>query len=88
MFICLSKIAKINSNSETIYIQSLIVETFIQCCSSLGKRKFRTDSRLTHDVHLWQHRLWSFQGRDTKLESFLAKNQLQSNEITKFGELE
>ena len=26
----------------------------------------------------------SFQGRDTKLERFLAKNQLYSNEITKF----
>ena len=25
-----------------------------------------------------------FQGRDTKLERFLAKNQLYSNEITKF----
>ena len=25
---------------------------------------------------LWQYRLWSFQGRDTKLERFLAKNQL------------
>ena len=32
---------------------------------------------------LWHFRLWSFQGRDTKLESFLAKNQLYSNEITK-----
>ena len=30
---------------------------------------------------LWQYRLWSFQGRNTKLERFLAKNQLQSNEI-------
>ena len=52
VFICLSKTVKINSRSATIYIQSLIVETFIQCCSSLGKRKFRTDSRLTHDVHV------------------------------------
>ena len=25
---------------------------------------------------LWQYRLWSFQGRDTKLERFLANNQL------------
>jgi hypothetical protein len=25
---------------------------------------------------LWQYRLWSFQGRDTNLERFLAKNQL------------
>ena len=29
-----------------------------------------------------------FQGRDTKLEMFLAKNQLYSNEITKFWKLE
>ena len=32
----------------------------------------------------WHFGLWSFQGRDTKLERFLAKNQLYSNEITKF----
>ena len=25
---------------------------------------------------LWQYRLWSFQGRDTKLEMFWANNQL------------
>ena len=37
---------------------------------------------------LWQYRLWSFQGRDKKSERFLAINQLHSNEITKFGELE
>ena len=36
---------------------------------------------------LWHFRLWSFQGRDTKLEKFSAKNQLYSNEITKFWEL-
>ena len=33
---------------------------------------------------IWHFRLWSFQGRDTKLERFLAKNQLYSNEITNF----
>ena len=33
---------------------------------------------------LWHFRLWSFQGRDTKLKRFLAKNQLYSNEIIKF----
>ena len=33
---------------------------------------------------IWQYRLWSFQGRDTKLKRFLAKDQLYSNEITKF----
>ena len=32
-------------------------------------------------LKIWQYRLWSFQGRDTKLERFLAKNQLKSNEI-------
>ena len=26
---------------------------------------------------VWQYRLWSFQGRDTKLERFWAKNQLK-----------
>ena len=25
---------------------------------------------------IWQYRLWSLQGRDTKLERFWAKNQL------------
>ena len=39
-------------------------------------------------LQLWQYRLWNFQGRDTKLERFLAKNQLQSNEIIEFWELE
>ena len=37
---------------------------------------------------LWQYRLWSFQGRDTNLERFLVKNQLLSNEIIEFWELE
>ena len=32
----------------------------------------------------WHYRLWSFQGKDTKLERFLHKNQLQSNEIIEF----
>ena len=35
-----------------------------------------------HGPKVWQYRLCIFQGRDTKLESFLAKNQLYSNEIT------
>ena len=34
--------------------------------------------------YLWQYGLWSFPGRDTKLERFLAKNQLLSNEIIEF----
>ena len=34
------------------------------------------DSSLVEGCYwLWQYRLWSFRGRDTKLESFLAKNQ-------------
>ena len=37
---------------------------------------------------LWQCRVWRLQGRDTKLERFLAKNQLESNEIIEFWELE
>ena len=41
-----------------------------------------TMSKVIHP--LWHFRLWSFQGRDTKLERLLAKNQLYSNEITKF----
>jgi len=36
------------------------------------------------DVCIWHSRLWSFQGRDTNLERFLAKNQLYPNETTKF----
>ena len=33
---------------------------------------------------LWQYRLRSFQGKDTKVERFLTTNQLQSNEIIEF----
>ena len=33
---------------------------------------------------LWQYRLWSFLGRDTKLESFLAKNHLESMKSMNF----
>ena len=32
---------------------------------------------------LWQYQLWSFQGKDTKLERFLAKNQFLKPFITK-----
>ena len=38
--------------------------------------------------NLWQYRLWSFKGRDTKLERFLVKNKLQSNKIIKLWELD
>jgi len=33
---------------------------------------------------LWQYRLWSFQGRDTKLERFFHKNQNTQKEIIEF----
>ena len=43
-----------------------------------------TDEIIDGKYYLWQYRLWSFQGRVTKLERFLAKNHLQSNEIINF----
>jgi hypothetical protein len=33
-----------------------------------------TDEIIDGKYYLWQYRLWSFQGRVTKLERFLAKN--------------
>ena len=39
---------------------------------------------VTYFCSIWKYRLLSFQGKDTKLEMFLAKNQLYSNEIAKF----
>ena len=33
---------------------------------------------------VWQYRLWSFQERDTKLERFLAKNQLDKRKLSNF----
>ena len=35
-----------------------------------------TDEIIDGKYYLWQYRLWSFQERVTKLERFLAKNQL------------
>ena len=43
---------------------------------------FHNDCQATWQ--LWQYGLLSFQGGDLKLEIFLAKHQLYSNEITKF----
>ena len=51
------------------------------------EQKFKCDFKKEAEsvcCSLWHFRLWSFQGRDTKLERFLAKNQPYSNEITKF----
>ena len=60
----------------------------IQCLQHFGYelvRTFLTCQNLTSWViALWQYRLWNFQRWDTKLETVLDKNQLWSNEITKF----
>ena len=63
--------------------------------SLVNTNSFYTNFTNTHfqkvpipHLTLWHSRLWSFLGRDTKLERFLAKNQLYSNEITKFWKLE
>ena len=48
---------------------------------------FDTSNNLGDYAALWQYRLWSFRGRNTKLERFLAKNQLLSNETIEFCEL-
>ena len=49
-------------------------------CSKLGYchggRLPFDEAQLEINVRLWQYRLWSFQGRNTKSERFLAKNQL------------
>ena len=39
------------------------------------KRKLKSPSWM-HNSKVWQYRLWSFQERDTNLESFLATDQL------------
>ena len=38
--------------------------------------KWKSGPQLLNARYIWQYRLWSFQGRDTKLERFLATNQL------------
>ncbi len=39
---------------------------------------------LTSYLSLWQYRLWSFQGRDTKLERILPKNQHTQRKLLNF----
>ena len=34
------------------------------------------EGKIGHYLGVWHFRMWSFQGRDTKLERILAKNQL------------
>ena len=43
--------------------------------------------RLIIDLQLWQYQLWSFQGRDTKLERFLAKSQYTQRKLLTFVNL-
>ena len=61
-----------------------------KACLQISKLFNKDKMMRSHFVFclLWHSRLWSFQGKDTKLERFLAKNQLYSNEITKFWKLE
>ena len=74
-----------------MYLNSLVLfhyNKFIGTSGS-GKARDELDHPVTlvlqlHQSPLWHYRLWSFQGRDTKLERFLHKNQLQSNEIIEF----
>ena len=56
---------------------------FYSFSRNLYERVKESKDNSTKDFPVWHFRLWSFQGRDTKLERFLAKNQLYSNEITK-----
>ena len=62
--------------------------TVVTQWSLSGLHSGRTMHIITLMCLLWHSRLWSFQFRDTKLERFLAKNQLYSKEITKVWELE
>ena len=51
-----------------------------------GRQKPNIPHPMLH-CYLWQYWLWIFHERDTKLERFLDKNQLLSNEIIKFCKL-
>ena len=54
--------------------------------SSHGRdKKLLMEAQLmSSDSKVWQYRLWSFQGRDTKLERFLAKNQQDKRKLSNF----
>jgi hypothetical protein len=41
-------------------------------------------AKIISEWAIWKYRLWNFQGRDTKLERVLAKNQLLLNEFIEF----
>ena len=65
-------------------------QTLLEHNSDVAIQILAPGGKVPSEVHavarskVWHYRLWSFQERDTKLERFLAKNQLHSNEITKF----
>ena len=69
-------------NSSTFYNQTETYDITDQCYG-LMKDIIETLSTACN-FRLWHCWLWSFQGRDTKSETFLAKDQLQSNEIIEF----
>ena len=55
------------------------INFFMNICttSKNGLSVSRVSTQIGHYAkQLWQYRLWIFQERDTKLEMFLAKNQL------------
>ena len=54
--------------------------------SSHGRdKKLLMEAQLmSSDSKVWQYRLWSFQGRDTKLERFLGKNQQDKRKLSNF----
>ena len=60
------------------YKQSHLYQLFI------GRYLKCDDLGLKATMQLWQYRLWSFQGRDTKLEKFLAKNQHNQRKFLNF----
>ena len=73
----------------TIYGLETLEQVFLKLCVKDDKDSTTTSSSADQIcqkpplLHSWTGNR-SFQGRDTKLERFLAKNQLHSNEITKF----
>ena len=86
-------LSNLNETSEyynaTIEVQKVVAdyETTLSLAAALPRVAFTLLAGPWSDRHgrrFWQYRLWSFQRRDTKFERFLAKNQLYSNEITKF----
>ena len=54
---------------------SVTIESGGDCSQNFEKPEF-VKQLVIGIPQVWQYRLWRFQGRDTKLERFLAKNQL------------